>query len=174
VQRRACVTARFSFIGGIVACDGALYISDEMNHRLRKLHDGVVSTFAGTGARGFQDGDSDVAQFRYCPGVALDSQGRLLLVDQLNHRIRAVASDGTTTTLAGTGGRGHEDGPVATATFSTPTAVLAAPDGSIYETENHSIRKIPTDGVVTKIVGSGDSGFLGGPWNDAISILLWA
>ena len=94
------LTARFGDINGIVASDGALYISDTENHRIRMLHDGVVSTLAGTGEGGFRDGDSDAAQFRQCVSIALDSsQGRLLVADSSIHRIRVVTMDGATTTL---------------------------------------------------------------------------
>ena len=63
--------------------------------------------------------------------------------------------DGATTTLVGTGEQSHEDDPVATATFDNPTGILAAPDGSIYVPNEHSIRKLSTDGIVTTIAGTG-------------------
>jgi hypothetical protein len=44
---RSALTARFRNIDGVVAADGALYIADTDNHRIRKLHDGVVSTLSG-------------------------------------------------------------------------------------------------------------------------------
>ena len=43
-----------------------------------------------------------------------------------SHRIRAVAMSGATTALADTGGCGHEDGPVATASFAYPTTTVFA------------------------------------------------
>ena len=52
------LTARFGDIGGFVAADGALYISDFVGNQIRTLHDGVVSTLAGAGEGGFRDGDS--------------------------------------------------------------------------------------------------------------------
>ena len=156
------LSARFGNIGGVAAADGVVYISDRSNNRIRKLYDGVVSTLAGTAEFGFQNGDSDVAQFNNCRGVALDSQGSLLVADCENNRIRAVTMDGATTTLAGTGGYSQEDGPVAAASFSCPNGVLGTPDGSIYVADDHSIRKISTDGVVTTIAGSYEEGFVDG------------
>ena len=162
------LTARFRTIGGIVATDGVLYISDSYNHRIRKLHAGVVSTLAGTGVRGFQDGDSDVAEFDCCSSVALDSQGCLLVADSDNHRIRAVAMDGSTTTLAGTDMQHADDGPRATASFMYPNGVLVAPDGSVYVAEFHSIRKISTNGIITRIAGScEEEGFADGRAGEA-------
>jgi hypothetical protein len=105
------LTARFGgIISGVVATDGALFLSDENNHRIRKLQDGVVSTLVGTGEQGFQGSSSVVAQFYNCSGLGLDCQGRLV-ADCDNTRIRIVAMDGATTTLAGNGEGGHEDGP---------------------------------------------------------------
>ena len=87
------------------------------------------------------------------------------MADCDNNRIRIVAMDGATTTLAGNGEGGHEDGPSQQrASFFCPNAVLAAPDGFIYVAEFHSIRKISTDGIVTTIAGSGgEQGFVHGP-----------
>ena len=165
----SALTARFRTIGGIVATDGVLYMSDSYNHRIRKLHAGVVSTLAGTGVRGFQDGDSDVAEFDCCSSVALDRQGRLLVADSDNHRIRAVAMDGSTTTLAGIDIMQHaDDGPIATASFMYPHSVLVAPDGSIYVAEFNSVRKISSDGIVTRIAGScEEEGFADGRAGEA-------
>ena len=91
-------TARFRVIGGIVATDGVLYLSDMSNHRTRLLH------HKGGSPLRYSPGDSDVAQFYYCRSVALcDSQGHLLVADFINRRIRSVATNGTTTTLAAGG-----------------------------------------------------------------------
>ena len=92
---------QFNEIGCIVAVGGVLYMSDLDNYRIRKLCNGVVSTLAGTGERGFRGGGgSEFAQFAFCSGVALDIQeGRLLVADFRNHQIRAVTMDGTTSSL---------------------------------------------------------------------------
>ena len=51
-------------------------------------------------------------------------------------------------------------GPVATATFCCPNAALAVLDGSIFVAEDHTIRKILPDGIVTTIAGSDEDGFV--------------
>ena len=61
--------------------------------------------------------------------------------------------DGATITLAGPGAMSHEGGPVAAASFTHPKDALAAPDGPIFVTYNHSSRKISTRGIVTTIAG---------------------
>ena len=50
------LTAQFSGIGGRVATEGMLHMSDRPSHRTRKLHNGVVRTLAGTGVSRFRDG----------------------------------------------------------------------------------------------------------------------
>lgn len=64
--------------------------------------------------------------------------------------------------LAGTiGGAGALDGPVASARFMGPAAVASDSSGSFYvaDTENHLIRKISTNGMVSTLAGlAGRSG----------------
>jgi hypothetical protein len=92
-----------------------------------------------------------------------------------SHRIRVVATDGATSTLAGNGDAFHDDGPVATATFCHPKTVVAAPDDSIYVADANSIRKISTGGIVTTIAGSREEGNVDGPGNEVVSmsLLVW-
>jgi streptogramin lyase len=68
---------------------------------------GDVSTLAGTGAQGFQDGPAGSAQFSYPSGLAVDSNGNVLVCDTYNHRIRCLdMTTNNVTTLAGTGEEG--------------------------------------------------------------------
>jgi poly(3-hydroxybutyrate) depolymerase/sugar lactone lactonase YvrE len=83
---------------------GDLFVADAANHRVRKVApDGTISTVAGTGAPGFSgdEGAATQAQFNHPIGVAVDSQGSLFIVDQLNGRIRRVAPGGLITTVFG-------------------------------------------------------------------------
>ena len=103
--------ARFSFPYGMVKMDdGALIIADAGNRRIRKLQNGVVTTLAG-GERGFADGPAAIARF-WCPhGLAFDAQGRVLMADFNNMRIRRVTSEGETTTTATVPGTPTPSGP---------------------------------------------------------------
>ena len=86
--------ARFAAPSGIaLGADGALYIADTQNRRVRKItSDGIISTIAGTGAVG-AGGDGGFA-----PGAALSNpravavtpDGRVLVVDTGNNRVRAL------------------------------------------------------------------------------------
>ena len=63
---------------------------------------------AGTGTAGFggDGGPATNAELDQPHGVAFTRGGVLLVADALNNRIRAIAPDGTITTVAGTGARG--------------------------------------------------------------------
>ena len=139
----------------VAAVNGVLFFTD--GGSLRLLSDGNVRSFVGTGIAGDQlDGASSEARFTCCRSVSYDPHTpRLLVVD--GSLIRAVALDGTTTTLirrTTTVPSVGMDGPLATATFRQPRIVLAAPDGSIFVVDGHSIRMISNDETVTTIAGS--------------------
>ena len=90
----AATAAQFN-LPSSVAPDGAgnVYISDTLNHRIRKVNAaGVITTFAGTGANtyGGDGGAPDAAQLRNPSGIAVDSAGNLYIADMNNHRIRKV------------------------------------------------------------------------------------
>lgn len=73
--------------------------------------------------------------------------------------------------FAGTfGGSGSADGPLATARFNGPVGLAMDAGGSIYVADgnNHSIRRISPDGVVSTFAGlSGNRGYVNGNANDA-------
>ena len=102
-------SARFNCPSDVaVDCEGNIIVADRGNHRIRKVAaDGTVTTLAGTGVTGYADGPGTAAQFAAPRGVAVDCEAIVIVADSLNHRIRKIAADGTVTTLAGTGDRGH-------------------------------------------------------------------
>jgi hypothetical protein len=70
-----------------------MYISDYADGRIRKLDiNGIISTVAGFGSRGFSGdgGPALQAQFDYGSGLAIDTQGDILLFDGENRRIRVI------------------------------------------------------------------------------------
>ncbi len=88
------LVAALSHPDGIaVAADGALYIGDRLNRRVRRVDlDGTISTIAGTGEAGLtgDGGPATAATFGYVSRVQLDTDGGLLVVDQVNHAIRKI------------------------------------------------------------------------------------
>jgi len=84
--------ARFNEPFG-VAVDSSMniYVADYSNHRIRKITAaGVVSTLAGDGTAGHQDGRGAGAKFNRPTGVAVDSSMNIYVADYSNHRIRKI------------------------------------------------------------------------------------
>jgi sugar lactone lactonase YvrE len=59
-----------------------------------------VSTIAGTGETGLQNGTAAQATFNYPTGIALDDDGRVYVADQRNGAIREIDLDGTVSTVS--------------------------------------------------------------------------
>ena len=145
-----------------IATDGTnLYVTD--NHSIRKIviSTGVVTTLAGSGDNGSQDGTGTSASFFSPKGITCDGTN-LYVVDSGNNNIRKIVIDnGTVTTIAGTGSTGSSDNSIGTsASFNNPCGITC--DGTnLYVTDkgNHKIRRVVIDnGTVTTIAGTGSSG----------------
>jgi len=134
---------------------GNLYVADTGNHAIRKVTPaGVVTTLAGDGTPGDRDGPGAQARFNGPMGVAVDAAGRVLVADTWNDRIRAIAPDGTVSTLAGGPVPGDVDGPGATARFDTPCAIAIDARGRTWvaDTRNDALRSIAADGSVATVL----------------------
>ncbi len=96
--------AQFAYPYGVVVDGGGnLFVADGYNSRVRKIAaNGVVSTLAGSGTRGFLDGTASTAQFWYPLSLEMDSLGNLYLVEggqivapaDPSKRIRKIATPG--------------------------------------------------------------------------------
>ena len=120
----------------------------------RVTPDGRVTTLAGNGSPGDADGVGDAARFNGPIGVAVDASGRVIVADSYNDRIRAIAPDGTVTTIAGGPEPGLLDRPGLEARFDTPCGVAVDSSGNILvaDTGNDVIRVItPTGDVSSRI-----------------------
>ncbi|HEY9173910.1 MAG TPA: NHL repeat-containing protein [Verrucomicrobiae bacterium] len=154
------LAARFrSPMGVLFAPDGLLYVADTGNHTLRKIGaDGQVTTLAGlSGSQGSKDGFASAARFRGPRGLAWDREGFLYVADTENHTIRRVATNGNVTTWAGKAGEpGATDGFVSAARFNRPTGIAVDTAGNVFiaDRNNHLIRMIDTNWMVTTIGGS--------------------
>jgi sugar lactone lactonase YvrE len=73
-------SAKFAFPAGLALDkEGNLYVADTENQRIRKITPaGIVSTFAGTGTNGTNDGVADVSQFSGPREVDVDAAGKCL------------------------------------------------------------------------------------------------
>jgi sugar lactone lactonase YvrE len=150
--------------GVAVGPDGTIYIADMYNNLIRKVTpQGVVTTLAGSGSAGFVDASGVAASFNFPRGIALGPDGNIYVADTDNHRIRKVTPEGVVTSLAGSGTQTFADGTGTGASFNLPNGLTIGPDGNIYvaDTDNHRIRKLTPQGVVTTLAGSGTATVLG-------------
>ncbi len=88
---------------------GGVFIADTGNQRVRAVSAaGMISTFAGIGQSGSagDGGPAIYAQLSRPVALAMDKAGDLLVADENNHRLRRIATDGTISTIVGTGGQG--------------------------------------------------------------------
>jgi streptogramin lyase len=149
-----------------VGPDGALYITEVSNHRLRRLDlkSGELTTVAGTGRKGYSGdgGPATEAELNEPYEVRFDKQGNMFFVEMKNHLVRRVdAKTKKISTVAGTGqaGYGGDGGPALEAQFSQPHSIALDPRGYIYVADiaNHRIRRIDLNrGTVDSIAGNGE------------------
>jgi len=114
-----------------VAVDAAgnVYVADANNNLIREITPaGVVTTLAGTGARGNVSGPAAASTFFYPSGVAVDATGNVYVADADNNLIRKISA-GVVTSLAGSGYlilNGTFNGPTGVAVNSTTGVVYVA------------------------------------------------
>lgn len=78
--------------------------------------------------------------------------------------------------FAGSGVKGHLDGPKELAEFNNPCQICFDQDGNLYvgDTDNFCVRRISTDGIVSTIAGiPGKSGYLDGDPDEALFNRFW-
>jgi sugar lactone lactonase YvrE len=91
----------------------------------------------------------------YLPGLAVDSGGNLYVADT-SETIRKVTAAGVVSLLAGaTGQAGYVDGLGTAARFSSPAGAAVDSAGNVYvaDTNNHTLRKITSAGLVSTVAG---------------------
>ncbi len=110
--------------GVAVNSAGIVYVTDEDNNLIRQISpSGVVTTLAGSGNAGSQDGLGVFASFNGPSGIAIDRQGNIYVSDSHNNKIRKIDPAGAVSTLAGTGQSGWADGGYTTSTFNNPIGI---------------------------------------------------
>src|SRR5450755_3771011 len=84
--------ASFSHPVGIaVDREGNIYVADVGNNKIRKITpDALVTTFAGSGARGSRDGRDTIAAFNRPYGITIDKWGNFFVADYQNNLIRKI------------------------------------------------------------------------------------
>ena len=147
---------------------GNIFIADSFNNRIRKVNrSGQIATTAGNGNAGYggDGGPATEASLRRPSGVAVGVGGDLLVADTGNNRIRRISSQGTITTLAGSGamGFGGDGGAASEAALMWPRSVVVDASGNVYvaDIRHFRIRKIDSEGIIRTIAGTGEPGYSG-------------
>lgn len=144
-------------VGVAVDANDNIYVADAGNQTIRKITPaGMVTTIAGlTGYVGSADGTGTSARFYSPSAIAVDGAGNLYVADVGNRTIRKITPAGVVTTLAGMPGQlgSITDGTGSAARFNWISHLAVDPSGTIYVSDQHAIRKVTADGVVTTFAG---------------------
>ncbi|HEY1816512.1 MAG TPA: hypothetical protein VGG74_29400 [Kofleriaceae bacterium] len=153
--------ARFDTPAAIaVGADGTIYIADANNHEVRMMTpSGFVTTVVGQrGSADVVDGSAGSARFASVRGIAVGSDGTLIVADSVGQVIREVAPDGTVSTIAGVPYMtGSNNGPALLAHFNDPTGVALGDKGKIYVADSgNQVIRVIASGLVTTFAGQMD------------------
>lgn len=143
---------RLTDVRGIaVDGNGHVYFVDTGEDTIGKIAaDGAVTLFAGAAGR-----------FGFPSGVAVDHGGNVYVADVENHAIRRITPTGEVSTFAGFRTyRGYADGRGSEARFDRPRDVAVDGNANVYvaDMNNHVIRKITPEGLVTTLAGAAQQG----------------
>jgi len=145
--------------------DGALYLCDTDNHRIRRVTaDGKIETYAGSDQRGYagDGGPATNASLDEPYEMAWDRAGHLFFVERGSHVVRRVdAKTRIITTVAGTGEKGFsgDGGPAVQAQLNQPHSLAFDAAGALYVCDiiNHRIRRLDlAAGTIATWAGTGE------------------
>ncbi len=143
---------------------GGLLVCDTANHRVRLISKGLIQAFAGNGTQGFSgDGGSATgAQLDSPQGVTVLPDGRVIIADSHNNRLRSITTNGVITTFAGNGASGYsgDGGPATAAKLSLPQGLSVTAGGAVIfaDSNNQRVRMIDAAGLISTLAGSGVQG----------------
>src|SRR5580765_776555 len=143
----------------------------------------IIITMAGNGLGAFtgDGGPASEASLNMPGSVAVDAKGNVYIADWQNERIRKINPAGVISTVAGNGQRGFsgDGGSAVDASldlmfvdqFAGQSYIRSAGGialdslGNLYiaDTNNHRIRKVDLNGVITTVVGGGVLSYLSDP-----------
>jgi hypothetical protein len=196
------IDAEFNAVYGVlVDPSGNLVITDKYNDKIRVVAEqtgtfygqpmtaGDIYTVAGNGTFGYagDGGPATSATLGLPTAAALDEAGNLLIADNLNHRIRAVAESsgtfygqqmtaGDIYTVAGNGAIGYsgDGGPATGAELDSPRGLAVSASGNVLIADgyNNRVRMIAartgtfygqamTAGYIYTVAGNGEGSYSG-------------
>ena len=162
-------SASISFPYGVcVDATGNILFADGNNNRIRKIDvNGIITTIVGNGNQGYSGdgGPATSASITFPHGLNLDIYGNMFITEGYGYRIRKVDANGIITTVAGNGNQGYsgDGGPATSASLNFPTGVNVDAFGNIFiaDLNNHRIRKVDVNGIITTVAGNGAQGYSG-------------
>ena len=177
-------TARFSypeimttnFTASSTELKAIYHVVDYGNNRIRKISESEnftnntetnsMQTVVGADIYNGSNIVASSARLSVPRNSAFDKNGNYFVADQLNHIIRKIDTNGIMTTVAGTPGEIGDtgnNGAATSAKLESPRGVTVDSQGNLYisDTENHRIRKVDTDGIITTFAGVVNFGYSG-------------
>jgi hypothetical protein len=145
-----------------VDAQGAVFVSDRDNHRIRRIGpEGTITTIAGSGVTGYLGDGGPATSARLSPiGVMVDGKGNVYISDCEHDVVRKVVPAGTITTIAGTGisGFSGDGGPATAAKLNCPASLALDSEENLYiaDSGNRYVRKVSA-GAITTVAGNGFS-----------------
>jgi sugar lactone lactonase YvrE len=156
--------------GVAVDSSGNVYIADTLNHVIRKVAGGTITTFAGDQSLGSgYTGDTAAAtsaQLNTPVGIVVDSAGNVWIADTGNSVIREVTTDGNINTIVGNSyaDYGGDGGTAIASSLNHPLGLALDAAGNMYIADqlNQRIRMvaatkgvITTTSIITTVAGNG-------------------
>ena len=143
-----------------VGPDGALFVADSENMRIRRVdrQSLKISTYAGGGS-GDDGGPADSARLDFPAGIAFDGAGNLIVAEAWADRVRKVdRTTGIVRTIAGGGTQENDGVPATSARLYTPFGVAVDRQGNVFvaEANRNVVRRIDAgSGLITTVAGTG-------------------
>jgi hypothetical protein len=142
-------------VGIAIVPDGNIYVT-EITGRIRKITpSGLVSTLAGNGTIGAEDGIGEMATFDSPYGIDADLSGNLFVVETVGNKLRKITPDGIVTTMF--------------PGFTQPNDVAVDKQGNCFvaNTVSRTVNKVTSDKKVSIAFGSTIEGQTDGPGDAA-------
>jgi hypothetical protein len=151
--------------------DGQLAVSDTLSNAIYLVatnNDSAPRLLTGGNGAGWQDGPPQYAEFDQPHGIAASADGRMVVCDTMNNRVRIIDTLANTTTLYGTSSNvwtatlcdnvpayfaGWVDGTAGTSSTSAsgrePVSITISPTGTLFVTEQYYdlIRSVTGSGL---------------------------
>lgn len=145
---------------------GAIYFTE--SNRILKLAGGTLSVFAGSSSSGYSEATKGAgARFNIPTLLTIDPSNNVYVYDSSNARIRKIAPDGTTATVAGNGatttGIADIGRPAVDARMPGVNGIAANAGGDVFFISNTTsclYKVTASTGLLSIVAGNGSTGAL--------------